>query len=214
MGVLESLELNPIWMGVLKSRLAAFVEGKENEEEGGRVENVPVRFSSLAVKTAVTHTVTYFVAGILAYNLMDYAKSFSEPPLSYLMRPTSDPMVMLGPLFQPVRGILFALAIYPLRSVLFGRRWGWLILWWLLVSIGILSTFGPAPGSVEGLLYTIIPPLSQLLGLWETVLQALLLSIILCYWVNNPRKWLGWTLGIVFLIMMLMLLAGVFLARP
>ena len=75
--------------------------------------------SSLTVKTVIVHTVTYVVAGVLAYTLGDYEKTFSQPPLSYFMRPTSDPLVMAGPLFQPVRGVIFALAFYPLRDALF-----------------------------------------------------------------------------------------------
>jgi hypothetical protein len=165
----------------------------------------PLRLSVLILKTVVVHTITYFVAGILAYTIGDYAKTFSQPPLSYLMRPTSDPLVMAGPLFQPVRGIIFASALYPLRSVLFAERRGWLNLWWLLIALGVLATFGPAPGSVEGMIYTIIPPLTQIRGLWEVLLQSLLLSVVLFYWVNHPEKrWLNWTLGIVFSILMIL----------
>ncbi len=61
---------------------------------------------------------------------------------------------------------------YPLRSVLFAEKRGWLTLWWLLFALGVLSTFGPAPGSLEGLIYTKIPPSAQMLGLWEVLLQS------------------------------------------
>jgi len=177
------------------------------------LEETRLSLSTLTLKTVVVHTITYFIAGFLAYTLGGYEKTFSEPPLSHLMRPTSDPMVMAGPLFQPVRGAIFALALYPLRRVLFGRSRGWLILWWLLLALGVLSTFGPAPGSVEGLIYTIIPPLDQILGLWEVLLQSLLLSVILFYWVNNPgKRWLNWTLGIAFSIVIILPLMGLFLA--
>jgi hypothetical protein len=114
-------------------------------------------------------------------------------------------MVVAGPLFQPVRGLLFALAFYPLREILFGRKNGWLVLWWLLVALGILSTFGPAPGSVEGMLYTVIPIPQQMTGWLEVVPQALLLSAILFYWVNHPEKrWLNWLMGAIFVLMLLL----------
>ena len=165
--------------------------------------------SSLTVKTVVVHTVTYFAAGILAYTLGGYDKTFSQPPLSYFMRATSDKWVMAGPLFQPVRGVIFALAFYPLRSVLFAQKRGWLILWWLLLALGVLSTFGPAPGSVEGMIYTIIPPLTQMRGLWEVLLQSFLLSFLLFYWVNHPEKrWLNWTMGSAFCIVIILPLLG------
>jgi len=171
--------------------------------------------SSLTVKTVVVHTVTYFVAGVLAYTVGGYEKTFSQPPLSYFMRPTSDRWVMAGPLFQPLRGVIFALALYPLRSVLFAERRGWLTLWWLLFALGVLSTFGPAPGSVEGLIYTNIPPLAQMLGLWEVLLQSFLLSVVVFHWVTHPEKrWLNWTLGIAFCIVMILPLLGLLLAQP
>lgn len=168
-----------------------------------------VRLPVLGAKTVVVHTVTYFFAGILAYTLGDYETAFSEPPLSYLMRPTSHPLVMAGPLFQPIRGVIFALALYPLRRVIFGEERGWLILWWLLLALGVLSTFGPAPGSVEGLIYTVIPPVDQLLGLWEVLLQSFLFSGVLFYWVRNPgKRWLNWTLGALFVILMILPVLG------
>lgn len=170
---------------------------------------IRLSISALTLKTVIVHTVTYFVAGVLAYTLGGYEKSFSQPPLSYFMRPTSDPLVMAGPLFQPIRGVIFASAFYPLRDILFGQRRGWVILWWLLLALGVLSTFGPAPGSVEGLIYTIISPVSQILGLWEVLLQSLLFSFILFYWVNHPeKKWLSWTLGAAFSIVVILGLLG------
>jgi hypothetical protein len=174
----------------------------------------PLSLSGLTLKTVIVHTITYFVAGILAYTLGGYEKTFSEPPLSYFMRPTTDPLVMAGPLFQPIRGVIFASALYPLRNVLFAQRRGWLILWWLLLALGVLSTFGPTPGSVEGLIYTIIPPVDQILGLWEVLLQSVLFSVVLFHWVNHPEKrWLNWTLGIVFTIVMILPLLGLLLPR-
>ena len=168
-----------------------------------------VTLAGLTVRTVVVHTVTYFVAGILAYTLGDYARTYAEPPLSHLMRPTTDRWVMAGPLFQPVRGVIFALALYPLRSVIFAERRGWLTLWWLLLALGVLSTFGPAPGSVEGLIYTIIPPGAQLRGLWEVLLQSLLFSVLLFHWVNHPgKRWLAWTLGVAFCLVMILPVLG------
>ncbi len=170
--------------------------------------------SLLILKTVIVHTITYFVAGLLAYTLGGYETTFSEPPLSYLMRPTSDPLVMAGPLFQPVRGVIFASALFPLRNALLAERRGWLKLWWLLLALGVLSTFGPAPGSVEGLIYTVIPPLAQILGLWEVLLQSLLFSVILFYWVNHPgKRWLNWTLGIAFSIVMILPLLGLLVGQ-
>ena len=166
-------------------------------------------FPGLALRTIITHTVTYFVMGLLAVTFLDYAERFARPEMACWMRPVSDRLVMAGPLLQPIRGLIFALAFYPLRQVFFGQKNGWLKMWWALVALGILSTFGPSPGSVEGMIYTVIPIRNQLVGLLEVVPQALLLSAVLCYWVNHPeKKWLSWVMGSLFVVILLPLTLG------
>jgi hypothetical protein len=71
------------------------------------------------------------------------------------MRQMNDPLVMAGPLFQPLRGLVFATVFYPLRERLFCRRDGWLVMSWILIGVGILSTFSAATGSIEGMIYTL-----------------------------------------------------------
>jgi hypothetical protein len=152
---------------------------------------------SVVAKTTVAHTLTYFLVGLAAFSLFDYTTGLADPALSSLMRPTDDPLVQAGVLFQPVRGALFGLVFYLLRQVLFVHRRGWLITWFTLAVIGILSTFGPAPGSIEGLIYT----KASFDGLWgggiEVLTQSGLFSALTCYWVKHPEKrWLNWVLGV------------------
>lgn len=152
--------------------------------------------------------------GVLAYTFLNYAEQFSRPEMASWMRQTTDPMVMAGPLFQPIRGLVFALVFYPLREVLFSKKNGWLIMWWILVALGILSTFGPASGSIEGMIYTVIPVRNQLSGWLEVVPQAFLLSAILCYWVKHPEKrWLNWTLTTIFIIALLLPVVGLLVTK-
>src|SRR5215467_15400114 len=113
------------------------------------------RFPELFAKTAVAHTITYFFMGLIASTAMNYKEMFARPEVACYMRQLSDPRVMAGPLFQPLRGLIFALAFYPIRGALFGRKRGWLVTWWLLAALGILNTFGPAWGSVEGMIYAL-----------------------------------------------------------
>jgi hypothetical protein len=177
------------------------------------MENPPVRFPALAAKTIVSHTLTYMLMGVLAAHFLHYAAMMAKPESG--MRPFTSPWVMAGPLFQPIRGLIFALVFFPLRECLFGRKYGWLLVGWMLVGLGILSTFAAAPGSVEGLVYTPTPPLLQLRGYLEVVPQALLLSALLCYWVNHPgKKWLNWTLGILFFVAMALPVLGLLVQRP
>lgn len=160
-----------------------------------------VTFLGLTLKAIVVHTVTYTVMGLLALNLLEYRIAFEAPIMREFMRPVTDPVVALGPSVQFIRGILFATAFYPLREVLFGPKRGWLIMWLLLVTLGILAPFAAAPGSAEGLLYTKLPLGMQLSGWLEIVTQALLLSIILHYWVNHPgKRWIAWVMGIMYVL--------------
>ena len=95
------------------------------------------------------------------------------------------------------------------------KKNGWLLMWWILVGIGILSTFGPTPGSIEGMVYTTFPIRSQLNGWVEVVPQAFLLSAILCYWVKHPEKrWLNWTLSVLCILLLLMVILGLVVANP
>jgi hypothetical protein len=169
--------------------------------------------AAVTVKTVVVHTVTYFVAGILAFTLFDYAARFADPRLGGFLRPTDAPIVAAGPALQVVRGLLFGVVFYLLRVPLFSRPRGWLTMWLMLVIVGIFSTFGPAPGSIEGLIYTTLPAGLQMGGLIEVVGQALLLSVVLFYWVHHPEKrWLTWLLSGVFALVLLFSGLGYFLA--
>ncbi len=164
------------------------------------------RFPELAAKTAVCHTLTYFLMGALAAHFLNYAQEFARPDSG--MRQLSDPLVLAGPLFQPLRGLVFALVFYPLRGSLFGKRNGWLLMAWILIAIGILNPFGPAPASIEGMIYKTQAIRRQLCGWLEVVPQAILFSALLCWWVNHPKKWLNWLLGILFLIAMALPILG------
>lgn len=163
----------------------------------------------ILTRAAVVHTVTYFFAGVLAFTLFDYRTALAEPPLDGFMRSPDDPMVMAGPLFQPVRGLLFGVVFYLLRDQYFGRQYGWLTMWVVIVLIGTFSTFRPAPGSIEGLIYTTLP-LSVQLGAnhIEILGQALALSGLLFYWVRYPKQWLTWSLAGVFIIVMVLPILG------
>jgi hypothetical protein len=175
--------------------------------------STPCTFGEVVIKTVVAHTVTYFLVGLLAFASLDYAQKFSETDLNLLMRPTSDRMVMAGPLFQPIRGLLFGVLLFWLREPLFGGKHGWLVLWALLVGVGVLGTFGPAPASLEGLIYTKLSLRSHLLALPEIILQPLLLAVVLEYWRHPQRKWLSWSLGIAFLFAMLLPILGLLTNR-
>jgi len=171
-------------------------------------------FWGITLKTIVVHTVTYFAVGLLAFTLFDYTTRFADPSMHGLMRQTDDPLVAAGPLFQPIRGFLFGIVFTMLRDALFRSRGGWFTMWVMLVLVGIFSTFGPTPGSVEGVIYTTLPITGQLFGLIEVLLQSLLLSVITTYWVSHPKaRWLNWVLGILFALVLILPSLGLLLGQ-
>jgi hypothetical protein len=103
------------------------------------------------------------------------------------MKPIDSKWIAIGPALQWIRGL-----ISRRRSTLppgvSGRVAGLAEALGLLLGLAILSTAGPAPGSVEGLIYTKVPPLDQLLGLREVVAQTLAFSWLLVAWYQRPHR--------------------------
>jgi hypothetical protein len=187
-------------------------DGVRARKWGETVESEPTA-RAIVIKTIITHTVTYFVLGVLAYVLLDYQRLYVETELRHLMRPTTDALVMAGPLFQPLRGLIFGVVFALIRGAWLGHPHGWARLWAVLVGLSILSTFGPSPGSIEGLIYTTLPLSLHVIGLPEVLLQSLFLSIIVFYWVRHPgTRWLRWLMwsafGLVLALPALGLLVG------
>lgn len=161
-------------------------------------------FRAIVLKTTVVHTITYFFAGVAAYTFFDYATLMSQPPLNGYIRPLGSPMVMAGPLLQPIRGALFGLIFCLLREPLFGTK-GWLRMWAVLAGVGILGTFAAPAGSLEGLIYSPLPLRIHLILLPEVLVQSFVLSGLVFYWARHPdKKWLNWVMGVVFVLVLLM----------
>lgn len=167
--------------------------------------NRELSFYEIWFKTTVVHVVTYFIAGLCALLLLEYGQQ--DSPLDSMFRGIDHPLVMAGPLIQVVRGFLFASVFYPLQAALFQTDGGWLTLFWMLFVLGVLSTFGPPPGSIEAMIYTTLP-----ISIWnyaEVVPQALSLSILLAYWLANPEaRWFSWLLIISATIIASLIVAG------
>jgi hypothetical protein len=170
-------------------------------------ETAQPRFAVLAAKTVVCHTITYFLMGMLAFHFLHYADLLNNPNSG--MRSTTEPLLLLGPALQVVRGVLFASIFYLFRDQLFGRKNGWLKMSWLLIGIGILGTFAAPPGSLEGFIYTTVPVATQLRGYLEIVPQALLLSALLCFWVNHAgKRSMSWVLSAAYAVCVALPLLG------
>src|SRR5512136_1769913 len=177
--------------------------------------NPRLTFPCITIKTIVTHSVTYFLIGWLAYTFFSHVSLPGGGGPYPVIRPVSDPLVMAGTALQIIRGMLFGIVFYLLREPFFNKKNAGLVIWLTLVALGILGTFGPASGSLEGMIFTYQPLLGHLYGLPEILLQSLFLSLILFYWVNHPqKKWLNWVMAIAFLVLMSFPIIGLLVGRP
>jgi len=149
-------------------------------------------FGTFLWRITSVHVITYFIAGILAFTLFNYAEAFQGEILNVLMKPVDSPWVMAGAALNVFRGILFSLVLWPFKSVFLENSKGWFLLWSLFLGFAILGTTGPAPGSFEGIIYTNFPVMDQIIGLRETVFQTLFFSLIVFYWYKYPK--MIWTI--------------------
>ena len=169
-------------------------------------------FLGFSGRMIAAHFLTYFIIGfifaIVGLNVMVYYERYPEPLVNDLFRPTSSLWVMAGPLFQLVRGFLFAVVLYPFRKVFLEKKWGWLYLWGIFLVLASLAPSSAAPGSIEGLIYTRLPVSFHLMYLPEIVLQTLIFSGLVVVWEHNQVKKLTIPLVVVFSLILLMLVLG------
>lgn len=139
-------------------------------------------FLSFTGKAVLVQTITYFIFGLIMSNLFGYGRLFQQEVIRDFMRPIDSPYIFFGPLIQPIRGLLFAIGLWPIRNTILESKRGWLILWSIFVVFGILGTPAAAPSSLEGVIYSRLPLWYHLIGLPEIMLQTLAFSFILVWW--------------------------------
>jgi hypothetical protein len=145
-------------------------------------------FLMFAIRVMIVHMITYFVFGIIMSNVFDYGEIFKREIIRDYMIPMDEHNIVLGPFLQPLRGLIFAIGLWPFREVLIEKKLGWLYLWGLIVTMGILSTPAASPSSIEGVLYSKLPMWYHLMGLPEILLQTLVFSIWLVWWERQAVK--------------------------
>jgi len=145
-------------------------------------------FLMFAIRVMIVHMITYFIFGIIMSNVFDYGEIFKREIIRDYMIPMDEHNIVLGPFLQPLRGLIFAIGLWPFRDFLIEKKLGWLYLWGLIVTMGILSTPAAAPSSIEGVLYSRLPMWYHLMGLPEILLQTLVFSIWLVWWERQAVK--------------------------
>ena len=142
---------------------------------------------AFGAKVTVVHVLTYVLCGVAAMTLFDYQISVA----AIGMRGTDDLMVQLAPVFQIVRGALFALVLWLIRPAFMERKHGWLVVWAVVAIVGIFNTPATSPGSIEALIYlepTGEPLNTSIGGTLEILAQTLLFSVVATWWVKRPAR--------------------------
>jgi hypothetical protein len=64
------------------------------------------------------------------------------------------------------------------------------------------------------MIYTRAPIGGQIVGLWEVVLQTLVMSVLVVRWHRKPTRAWGMVMGVLAALVVLMSVAGAFAPRP
>lgn len=171
-----------------------------------------LEFRTFAWRVVASHVITYFAAGLLAFTIFDYHTLYAETELRYLMRSTESAWVAAGPALQVVRGLLFAIVLWPFADRLISERRGGVHLYGLLLGLAVLGTAGPSPGSLEGLYFTTLPLPIHLVGLPEVVVQTGLFAAMLVGWCRKPARWMNVAASVAVVLIVLMSTAGMLAA--
>lgn len=162
----------------------------------------------------VIHFATYFVIGLITFFSEIHALAYYEHhPLemvSQYFRNSNSLLVMAGPLLQIPRGILLAIALFPIRQSILEKKVGWIYLWLLFLVFAILAPSGAAPGSIEGVIYTKLPAKFHMLYLPELFIQTALCSFLFFKAERNElEKWMKAIIYAISITAILMLTAGI-----
>ena len=147
------------------------------------------RKTTFFIKIIAAHVITYAIVTIIAIpQTLNYADSVIELMGFKPLDEISMVAVLIG---QIIRGLLLGVVIWWIKDSIIGKKLAWLKLWAILVILGIFNTYGPAHGSIQGLIY-LAPiediPASANLGILETMAQPLLFSIIVTFQRNKKHE--------------------------
>jgi len=143
-------------------------------------------------KVIAAHVITYAVVALIAMPLtFNYADSIVELMGFKPLDEISMVAVLIG---QIIRGLLLGIVIWWIKDSIIGKKLAWLKLWAILIMLGIFNTYGPAQGSIQGLIY-LAPiediPASVNLGILEIMAQPLLFSIVVTFQRKKVMNHLG-----------------------
>jgi hypothetical protein len=139
------------------------------------------QFGGFSFRVTACHILTYYLAGGISFALITHKYYTGARALPTLRDPSSAFVQHWILPEQILRGILYALALYPLRGPLLKLgRWGGLVIASLLLLIGPVAGIS---GMLESVVFSVDPHLDVFLAtLPEIIVQTLAFGYLLMWW--------------------------------
>ena len=148
------------------------------------------------------HTISYFVAGVIAITFFDYHDWWATEAFTAFYRDLSMPIIALGGGFlQIFRGIIVALILLPLRKTFFEEKYGLLKLALIIFGFSIVSTYGAVITSFEGLIYLKVPLIYHIRGIPEGIIWLSLFIGILFISIKYSHKKIVTILSVIIMLL-------------
>jgi hypothetical protein len=157
------------------------------------------------------HTISHFIAGLIALALFDYREWWSSEYISAIYRSIDSPIYALAPFLQIFRGIIVALIILPLRKTFFEEKYGLLKLALIIFGFSVISTYAAAITSFDGVVYLKVPFAYHVRGIPEGIIWLSLFIGLLFVSIKYSYRKIVTILSIVFMVLIsLMSIIGYF----
>jgi hypothetical protein len=149
--------------------------------------NALARFALFAVRVTVLHILTYYIIGGPWYHAVTHRYYEGPNALPTLRNPNSDHVMKWILPAQALRGVLHAIALYPLRRALLDLgRWGGLAIASILLLIGAVAGIS---GVMEQLVFTTTAsPEVFIATLPEIIVQTILFGYLLLWWERRLER--------------------------
>lgn len=167
-------------------------------------------FKTFWWRITMTHMIAYLVIGAFMWFFLDVENNIDNYVMAKVQKPIDSPWIASATFFQIFTGFVWAIALWPFREIILEEK-GWLKLWVLLIGLAIIGTEPPAVGAIEGFIYLDIPIQEHIRHMPEHFLQTLMCSFLFYMWYKKPKK-LWNIIAIVFLVLVILMSAAVFLS--
>ncbi|MDW7678321.1 MAG: hypothetical protein SCK57_11730 [Bacillota bacterium] len=182
------------WVVKSHARLEATQPEKTEPPHGSEPEQLSVK--GFLRRFTFLHVSTYWLVGILFYQLSGYQEALNTMEVFSLWRPLEN-MVMPFVIFfgQFIRGFALAVLLMPFQHLFFRQSKGWVVLFATLWGMTFLGAVNIVPWIVQDLLVGGTPYKEFLVGPPEVTVQMLLFSVGLYIWQRRTISAAGFRIG-------------------